>query len=230
MNTMQGNTVPDYVGIGFEKIDRDLNFLIECLGEVLGELGHYELVRHLPWTGRTAPVTDTEQLPPQLGLVYSIAFQLLNMVEENAAASMRALRETSEGLTAERGLWGDQIARLQKAGMTSGAIANVLEKVIVEPVLTAHPTEAKRLAVLDQHRVLYQLLDARERGGNTPSEEASLRAKTKAALERLWRTGEILLEKPTLTDERRNVLYYFREVFPAVLPLIDERLRLAGGN
>ena len=51
-------------------------------------------------------------LPPQLGLVYSIAFQLLNMVEENAAASMRVLREVSEGLTAERGLWGEQLAKL----------------------------------------------------------------------------------------------------------------------
>jgi phosphoenolpyruvate carboxylase len=226
MNTMQGNTVPDYVSIGFQKIDRDLRFLIDCLGEVLGELGHYELVRHLPWSDRTPPA-ESDPLPPQLGLVYSIAFQLLNMVEENAAASMRALREATEGLAAERGLWGDQIARLQNAGVTSGAIANVLQKVIVEPVLTAHPTEAKRLAVLDQHRVLYQLLAARERTGNAPSEEASLREKTKAALERLWRTGEILVEKPTLTDERRNVLHYLRDVFPSVLPDLDDRLRHA---
>ena len=226
MNTMQGNTVPDYVAIGFEKIDRDLRFLIDCLGEVLGELGHPELARHLPWSGRPAPA-DSEELPPQLGLVYSVAFQLLNMVEENAAAAMRALRETSEGLTAERGLWGDQIERLKKSGITSDAIAGVLGKVRVEPVLTAHPTEAKRLAVLEQHRVLYQLLAARERGDSSPSDEASIREKTKSALERLWRTGEILLEKPTLTDERRNVLHYLRDVFPAVLPELDDRLRHA---
>jgi phosphoenolpyruvate carboxylase len=51
-----------------------------------------------------------------------------------------------------------------------------------------------------------------------------LRDRTKAALERLWRTGEILLEKPSLTDERRNVLHYLRDVFPRVLPQLDERL------
>ena len=39
----EGKTSPDYVGIGFEKIDRDLRFLIECLGEVLRELGNEEL-------------------------------------------------------------------------------------------------------------------------------------------------------------------------------------------
>ena len=116
---------------------------------MLGELGYYELVKYLPWSGKAAP-TDGE-FPPQLELVYSIAFQLLNMVEENAAASMRSLRETSESLTAERGLWGDQIARLQNVGVTSSASANVLGKMCDEPVLTAHPTEAKRLAVLDQH-------------------------------------------------------------------------------
>ncbi len=51
-----------------------------------------------------------------------------------------------------------------------------------------------------------------------------MRIKTKAALERLWRTGEILLQKPTLADERRNVMHYLRDVFPSVLPDLDERL------
>ena len=219
---MQGNSAPDYVGIGFEKIDHDLRFLIECLGEVLDELA-----THLPWFGQVASQEEIEDLPPQLGLVYSIAFQLLNMVEENTAAEMRGLREISEGLSAERGLWGEQLARLHQAGVTGPQIAAALAKVRVEPVLTAHPTEAKRLAVLDQHRELYSLIAARERGAVTPSEAALVREKAKAALERLWRSGEILLEKPTLSDERRNVMHYLREVFPAALPELDARLRLA---
>ena len=103
-------------------------------------------------------------------------------------------------------------------------IADTLNRVRVEPVLTAHPTEAKRLAVLDQHRALYALLEGPDRDALPEFELHSLRPKTKAALERLWRTGEILLEKPTLTDERRNVLHYLRDVFPAVLPELDERL------
>ena len=227
MNQTQATTAPDYVGIGFEKIARDLRFLIGCLGEVLAELGHAELAAHLPWSDAPAQAGAADQLPAQLGLVYSIAFQLLNMVEENAAASMRALRETSEGLAAERGLWGDQLARLLGSGVNGAEIAEALALVCVEPVLTAHPTEAKRLAVLDQHRALFKLLAKRDRGGLTPSGEQALRDKTKAALERLWRTGEILLEKPTLTDERRNVLHYLRDVFPAVLPELDARLRYA---
>src|SRR5262245_29159452 len=79
----KGNSVPDYVTIGFDKIDRDLKFLIECLGEVLDDLGLNHLSEHLPWFGSAGATTDVGLVPAQIGLVYSIAFQLLNMVEEN---------------------------------------------------------------------------------------------------------------------------------------------------
>lgn len=222
---MRETTKPDYVGIGFDKLERDLKFLIECLGEVLTELGHGEMAAWLPWSDKPLPADG--KLPDQLGLVYSIAFQLLNMVEENAAAAMRVLREEREGLAAEHGSWGRQLAALRDSGASEQAIAKILSQVRVEPVLTAHPTEAKRLTVLEQHRVLFHLLEDREQLNLTPSAKQSLRDRTKAALERLWRTGEILLIKPRIADERRNMMHYLRDVFPAVLPRLDERLRHA---
>ncbi len=222
---MKGERVPDYVTIGFEKIDRDLRFLMNCLAEVLTELGHGEMAAWLPWSGQPLPVD--QPLPSQLGLVYSIAFQLLNMVEENAAAAMRELRESSEGLRAERGLWGEHLARFKAAGITEGEILETLALVRVEPVLTAHPTEAKHLSVLEQHRVLHELIEERALVSPTPSAEESLRLRTKAALERLWRTGEIIMHKPQIADERRNVMFYLRDVFSTVLPRLHERLRFA---
>ena len=222
---MEGTQKPDYVEIGFDKLESDLKFLIECLGEVLTELGHGDMAAWLPWSDKPQPADG--KLPPQIGLVYSIAFQLLNMVEENSAAAMRVLREESEGLSAEHGLWGRVLAVLKKNGTSEDDIARVMAQVRVEPVLTAHPTEAKRLTVLEQHRVLYNLLEQREVLNITPSARQSLRDQTKATLERLWRTGEILLTKPQISDERRNVMHYLRDVFPAVLPKLDERLRYA---
>ena len=224
--TTEGPILPDYLTLGFEKIDGDLSFLMDCFREVLESLGKKELADQLPWGGSPKP-TPVEALPPHLGLVYAVAFQLLNMVEENAAADMRALRETHEGLPSERGLWGNQLALLREEGFSAETIARAFSQVRVEPVLTAHPTEAKRLAVLDQHRALYALLVTRDQLRLTPSQQASLRDRMKAGLERLWRTGEILLEKPTLTDERRNLLHYLRDVFPAVLPELDGRLQHA---
>ena len=130
-------SVPDYVGIGFEKIDHDLQFLIECLGEVLEELGLSELAAHLPWFGKSdSLLTAVEALPIHLGLVYSIAFQLLNMVEENAAAYIRTLREASEGLTAERGLWGESLKRLTASGVGEDEIAEMLSAMGMEMELS----------------------------------------------------------------------------------------------
>jgi len=216
----------DYIALGFEKIDRDLRFLITSLGEVLTSLGHADLAAVLPWTGKELPC-DTDRMPSQAGLVFSIAFQLLNLAEENAAAQMRTLRESELGVTAEPGLWGQALGGLQEIGFTGDEIASRLHSIRIEPVLTAHPTEAKRLSVLDQHRALYELIQERERPLLTPSDAKRLQARTRAALERLWRTGEILLTKPDLSDERRNVLYYLRDVFPSVLPRLQARLRSA---
>jgi len=224
---MQGPNKPDYLDIGFEQIHRDLRLLMGAFADVLRDLGHAELADHLPWTGQTLPAADAETLPERLGLAYSVAFQLLNMVEENAASAMRELREEHEGLTAEHGLWGSQLSRLKESGMPQEKIAALLPRVRIEPVLTAHPTEAKRLSVLDHHRVLFALLQRAGRERPTATRTRMLATELRAALERLWRTGEILLEKPTLTDERRNVMHYLREIFPAVVPLLDERLRIA---
>src|SRR5688500_6728218 len=101
---------PDYVTLGFEQIHTDLQFLVGAFADVLRELGHGELSTHLPWLNpsaeTTSPVDKRDELPVRLGLAYSVAFQLLNMVEENAAAAMREIREESEGLPAQKGLWG----------------------------------------------------------------------------------------------------------------------------
>ena len=54
-----------------------------------------------------------------------------------------------------------------------------------------------------------------------------MREEIKVTLERLWRTGEILLRKPEVAAERRNLMYYFTEVFPHALPELDRRLQQA---
>jgi phosphoenolpyruvate carboxylase len=221
---MSASPTPDYLEIGFARIDHDLMFLMGCFAEVLEELDLGELAQHLPWVGRLNGDLGGEEVPDKMNLAYAVAFQLLNLVEENVAAWVREQRESHEGGAAERGLWGDQLTRLKAKGVTEEQLGAMLPKVRVEPVLTAHPTEAKRLAVLEHHRTLFRLLQNRSDHALSPQRT---RREVKAALERLWRTGEILLEKPTLRDERRNVLHYFREIFPAVLPELDERLTLA---
>jgi phosphoenolpyruvate carboxylase len=215
---------PDYLASGFEKIYDDLMFLMECLREVFVELGETRLAERLPWINE---VKISDEANPRLCQAYSISFQFLNMVEENVSAQVRRSRETELGLASEPGLWAHQLTQLQKAGLSETEIAIRLPEIRVEPVLTAHPTEAKRLAVLEQYRALYLLIVQRENRMYTPHEQAAIRDQIKVTLERLWRTGEVYRTKPAVADERRNVVYYLREVFPNVLADLDLRLRQA---
>ena len=214
----------DFTAIGFEKINADLKFLVECFREVLVDLGNVELAKCVPW------LEDSEihePFPDRMGQVYSIAFQLLNIVEENAASQIRRLRELELGPEKEPGLWAAELNRLKLAGTTEKEVLEVMSEVEVEPVLTAHPTEAKRSTVLEQLRQIYQLLLSRENTMWTQRERQQIREDTKATLERLWRTGEIPRQKPEVADERRNVMHYLREVFPNVVPRLDRNLAMS---
>lgn len=214
------------VARGFAKIDADLEFLIGCFAEVLKDLGEREIARALPFLTRAAeaPRLVSDRNRPRLAQAYSIAFQLLNMVEENAAAQLRRLRASEVPPKNEPGLWSCNLQKLKNAGLQEKEIVRHLPMLWVEPVLTAHPTEAKRTSVLAQHRELYLLLVQRENKMWTPAELQANRFQIKVLLERLWRTGEFRLTKPDVAAERDNIMHYLREVFPAVLPRLDLHL------
>src|SRR6202047_621696 len=145
----------DYLARGFQKIHDDLAFLMNCFREVLDELGEDHLATNLPWIN----TVKIDLAPnPRLCQAYSISFQLLNMVEENVAQQVRRSRESETGLASEPGLWADHLHKLRESGISESLVAAQLNKIRVEPVLTAHPTEAKRLAVLEKNRALYGLL------------------------------------------------------------------------
>ena len=216
---------PDYLEFGFQQIEREIRWLADGLAEVLAGLGEPDLARQIPWRTNVEVTPEPAALacPPRLGLALAMAFQLLNTVEEHVAETVRALREESEGPASERGLWADQLHALQESGASSEELLEAMRGAVVELVFTAHPTEAKRTAVLEQHRELMQLL---QRIGQGAGRER-LRPELIPLLERLWRTGEILLQKPSVADERRNVLNYLRDVLPPVIPELDRRLDLA---
>ncbi len=212
-----------------EKIAIDLQFLLECFREVLIELGEDAVAGIIPW--RKDSLNSTEQVPvEQACQLHSIAFQLLGMVEENAAVQVRRMTERTDGQSSERGLWGNTLLRLKADGMREEEIVAQLGAVHVEPVLTAHPTEAKRASVIAKHRAIYLLLVKRENLILTPAEQTQIREEIKELLELLWRTGNIYLEKPEVRSERRNVIHYLRNIFPETLPILDNRLKAAWLN
>ncbi len=209
-----------------DKIVKDLHFIMTCFQEVLLSLGEDELAHQLPWVNEVFEIAGlADDQETKLIQALSISFQLLNMVEENVAVQYKRQVENEQGITAIRGSWGETFDRWKQQGRTEEEMAAIFPKLRIQPVLTAHPTEAKRVTVLELHRELYLLLVKNENTTWSDTERNQIRESIKALLERLWRTGEVYLEKPDLYDERNNVLHYFSHVFPQALQESDRRLR-----
>lgn len=204
---------------------QDLEFVLQCFKESLLESGESQLATCIPWISETD--LKPEQITNKHLQVYSMAFQLLNMVEINAAVQHRRKVEEDDGLASINGLWAENLQRLKEAGIKPVEIAESLDEIRVEPVLTAHPTEAKRTTILEHHRALYLLLVKRENSMYNSIEQNEVRNEIKLAIDRIWRTGEIYLEKPDVPSELRNILHYLVNVFPDVTPILNKRLKQA---
>ncbi len=211
---------------GLQKISKDLSTVTLYLREVLKDLKEDALVKLLLVVNELDKADTIGKIPDEkLVQVLSILFQLMNLVEENAATQYRRKLENRLGASYIRGSWAETFTKWQKQGLNEKQIAELLTKVHIMPVLTAHPTEAKRTSILELHRELYLLLVKKENVIWSETERQVINENFRALLERWWRSGEVYLEKPDISSERNSVMHYFTKVFPEVLKLSDERLK-----
>ena len=212
------------LGIELKKWDDDFRFLLDCLATALGRIGEGKLADFVSavFSDRSEAAGD---FPTRGAQALSLAFQLLTMTEENTANQVRRIRETVGGPASEPGTWPYQLQKLRAAGLDEEAVRQTLPSIHVQPVLTAHPTEAKRPSVLECHREIYLMLVERENPTRTPMEQQALRGRLEDSLERLWRAGEILPDRPNIESEIRNTLHYISHVFPGVMKLLSERFQ-----
>ena len=206
-----------------KKSVEDFKFLLTCFVEVLKTLGEPSLASSIQ-IDNPGDLLAKNELSEKGMQVHSILFQLINMVEQNTIVQERRKLETEGALNQIPGLWLHALDRLIDLGYSPEEIARHLSHIHIEPVLTAHPTEAKRISVLEHHRRIYLLLVKKENAVWTPSELSNLKEEIKTELERLFFTGEIYLKKPPISDERNNLIHYFTNVFPNVLQELDRRL------
>ena len=206
----------------------DFEFLLQALKTTLEENGEAAIASQIPLVNDAVGI-DPDSITPKHLQLYSLMFQLINLCEINWAVQNRRKVEEAH-LSDATGLWADTIAKLLANGKTADEIIAALPEVHVEPVLTAHPTEAKRATVLEHYRELYLLLVQRENNMFNRYEMDNIRFNIQQSLYRLWKTGEIYLEKPEVEDELRNILYYLVNVFPDVIAIVHRRLLQAAAS
>ena len=231
----KGNDLQDMAALkqqveseGLQKIGKDLGSLSQYFREMLKDLKEDSVARVLSAINDDEEVISKSKISEdKLVQALSVLFQLMNLVEENAAVQFRRKVENRLGAAKIRGSWAETFKKWEKRGLTQEQIAAILPDIHINPVLTAHPTEAKRITILELHRELYLLLVKKENAVWSETERKVINEQIRALLERWWRTGEVYLEKPDVASERSSVMHYFKKVFPEALKLSDERLRFA---
>jgi len=210
----------------YQKITNDRLFIINCYVEMLSRINETKIIQLIESNPEDFSVIENDTISiEKIVQSLSIYFQLITLVEENAATQYRRKMETQEKISSIRGSWGEAFQSWKNQGIKEEMMLEAISKTVVIPVLTAHPTEAKRVTVIEIHRELYLLLVQRENNSFSKIEQNNIKENIINLLERWWRTGEIYLEKPSIRDERANTIYYLRKVFPAVLKQSDQQLK-----
>ncbi len=149
---------------------------------------------------------------------FSLYFQLVNLAE--ARARVRTLRRRERA--ARDGLLDDSIAeavdRLRRGGRDDTDLDAFVARLRITPVLTAHPTEARRrtaLVALRRCAVLLERLDDRRL---TPSEDAEVRRRLREEITLLWRTSDLRTIAPEPLDEVRTAMAVFDATLFTLVP------------
>ncbi|RIY33841.1 phosphoenolpyruvate carboxylase [Psittacicella gerlachiana] len=93
------------------------------------------------------------------------------------------------------------LVRLKDQGLTFAQIRPTLEKLFIEIVLTAHPTEATRRSIIQKHNGLDECLRVLDNPNLTDYEEHSVKVRLRQLISATWLTDEIRTIRPTPVEE-----------------------------
>ena len=228
-----------------DPLAREVRLLGALLGQVIAEqegaaaLDLVERVRGRaiaarrgdgPPAGRAARASlatlDVAELE-MLAHAFSTFFQLANLAEEKERVRALGRRDRATGRAPVSGSVAAAVVRLGAAGDDLDTLVSAIARLRISPVLTAHPTEARRRTVLLALRRMYALLDELDDARLTPAGDADLRRRLREEITVLWRTADLRHERPTPLDEVRSALVFFDTTLFTTTPRLYRALDAA---
>jgi phosphoenolpyruvate carboxylase len=157
----------------------------------------------------------------QVARAFTVYFHLANLAEEHQR--IRNLRERDSGLEPVRESLAAAVAEISRdAG--PGHLGELLESLRVHLVLTAHPTEARRRAVVAALRRISVLLDALDDLRAAAADRAEARRELREQIDLLWRTSQLRVKAMDPIDEVRTVMTAFDETLFRIVPAVYREL------
>ena len=101
----------------------------------------------------------------------------------------------------------------------------VLDRALVLPVFTAHPSEARRRTILEKLDSIASQLDRLEYCQLLPGEQSEAMAAITAEIEAFWFTDIVRSDRPTVLDEIRHGLGLVSETLFEIVPRVYRTLQ-----
>jgi len=221
---------------------RDVRLLGDILGEIVRDSGGPELLadveqlrraviearqreeHHLAAAGdeivRLVASWSLEQAE-QVARAFAVYFHLANLAEEHQR--IRNLRERDTGQEPVRESLAAAVAEISRdAGPEH--LRELLASLRVHLVLTAHPTEARRRAVVAALRRISGLLDVLDDQRAAAADRDEARRRLREEVDLLWRTSQLRVKAMDPIDEVRTVMTAFDETLFLVVPAVYREL------
>jgi phosphoenolpyruvate carboxylase len=165
---------------------------------------------------------------------FALYFQLVNLAEEVHRIRRKRYYESLPDRAPQKGSLEEVVLKLGARGITPPEIQKCLERMSIEIVMTAHPTEAQRQTILTKLLRIAVLMIDYERARHTPAEEEALRSQVRSEIDALWQTESIRRRRVTPLDEAENGLFYLDQVLmdrvPRTLAKLEARLNETYGR
>ncbi len=212
----------------------DIRFLGRLLGDVIREYGGQELFQRIESIRATSvdrhrgiadPLTmvrDLDALSLDDTLAFVRSFMLFSMLAN--------LAEDRQGMAHEA---GDDIAAALKTlaaqGIDAAQATALLDKALIVPVLTAHPTEVMRKSMIDHRTRIAELMRQRDLGREETPDGDVIEQSILRQIALLWQTRPLRRERLYVADEVATAQAYLRDVFLPALPALYARWERALG-
>jgi len=222
------------------QLGTDIRLLGNLLGEIIREqhgASAFDLVERVRAQARSRREHATDAAPTLalaatidaltldehsvLIKAFSNYFQLINIAEDQQRVRVLRQREAAGALGESLDA---AIGSLHASGLTAAQMRDILDRLQIRLVLTAHPSEAKRTEVLRKLHTISAMMTSHERQRLLPREQAMLQARLKTIIEELWQTPSTRATHKTVADEVDFGLYFLTSVIMDVTLEVYEDL------
>ena len=158
-----------------------------------------------------------------LARAFATYFQAVNIAERVHRIRRRRDYQREDSAPQPESLL-DALGRLKEQGVGAGELLDWLARLRVEPVFTAHPTEAMRRSLLEKEQAIVRALIDNFDPTRTPQERKEDDDRIFMALSSAWQTAEASPVRPSVQDEHHHVGFYLANPIYRIVPALYESL------